>query len=97
MYLNLTTCCPAGTSTPTRLGAIIAGFAGSPSTVTVQRGSYVALSSTTAGRSRVDGRVEDAVLQRVALRETFPPRPAGGCAPVNVCGGGVAPANATLG
>jgi hypothetical protein len=43
-------CVPAGTSTPTRLGAIIAGFARSPSTVTVQRGSYVALSSTTAGR-----------------------------------------------
>ena len=74
------------------------GLAGSPSTVAVQRGSYDALSRTTAGRFAARSRREDAVLQvRASAAITRPGGPAGGVAPAKVGGGAAPPANATPG
>ncbi len=63
-YLNTTRCVPAGTGTPTKLGASICGFTGSPSTVAVQRGEYDSFSITHAGSSAVHLSGEAAVGER---------------------------------
>ena len=52
-YWNTTSWEPAGTGTPTKLGAIIAVFTGLPSTVARQCGAYDSFSITHAGRVAV--------------------------------------------